>query len=389
MPLRRIVVAILLVALCAAAADLLDLTSPSYYLQTESRLRDAIARSGRTTPANPNLLFLAIDSDSVSLDETLDLEGLFSSSSGNPESRRALEIMSKGWPWNREIYAIILERLVGAGAKVVAFDCLFPEPAPGDDAFRAALERFGPQAVIGSNFVSPENVNRSSKIPSSYDRPTETLIPKTPMPDERVGFTNFSPTKTKLCAALNIKSISVSPGRRWQLICPFRHVSFQKAGHPELIPNDLAEHFIRFTGAPRKGFRPRPLFEIFVPEYWEHNYGSGELIRDKIVIVGAEGRWQKDELNTPFGTMPGAEVHLNALNALLHGEFLKDLVAVSQRSCHNFGGLGWIWSLGKNSVALAAFGRSWGDRLRCTILRALVLQSSKSLSSVPCPASGT
>jgi len=79
---RRIVVAILLVALCATAADLLDLTSPSYYLQTESRLRDTIARSGRTTPANPNLLFLAIDSDSVSLDETLDLEGLFSSSSG-------------------------------------------------------------------------------------------------------------------------------------------------------------------------------------------------------------------------------------------------------------------------------------------------------------------
>ena len=81
MPLRRIVVAILLVALCAGAASLLDLSPPSYYLQTESRLRDAIARSGRTTPANPNLLFLAIDSDSVSLDETLDLEGLFSSSS--------------------------------------------------------------------------------------------------------------------------------------------------------------------------------------------------------------------------------------------------------------------------------------------------------------------
>ena len=89
------------------------------------------------TPPNPNLLFLAIDSDSVSLDETLDIEGLFSSSSSNPELRRALEIMSKGWPWNREIYAIILERLVGAGARVVAFDCLFPEPAPGDDAFRA------------------------------------------------------------------------------------------------------------------------------------------------------------------------------------------------------------------------------------------------------------
>ncbi len=217
-------------ALCAGAASSLDLSSPSYYLQTESRLRDVIARSGRTSPANPNLVFLAIDSDSVSLDETLDVEGLFSSSSSNAESRRALEIMSKGWPWNREIYALILERLIGAGAKVVAFDCLFPEPAPGDDAFRAALERFEPQAVIGSNFVCRENVYRSAKIPSSYDRPTETLTPRTPMPDERVGFTNFFADENKIVRGVNIKSTSGLPGNRWQLICPCRHLSLQKRG---------------------------------------------------------------------------------------------------------------------------------------------------------------
>ena len=82
-----------------------------------------------------------------------------------------------------------------------------------------------------------------------------------------------------------------------------------KAGHPELVPNSLAEHLIRFTGPPRVGFRPRPVFEIFVPEYWQHNYRSGEFLRDKIVIVGAEGKWQKDEIATPFGPMPGAEVH--------------------------------------------------------------------------------
>src|SRR5690349_21186082 len=325
MPLRRIVVAILLVGFCTGAGCLLDPLSPRVYLQTEFRLRDAIARAGRTSPANPNLVFLAIDSDSVSLDETLDVEGLFSSSSSHAESRRALEIMSKGWPWNREIYALILERLVGSGARVVAFDCLFPEPAPGDDAFRAALERFGPQAVIGSNFVSRENVNRSPKIPSSYDRPSEVLIPKTPRPDERVGFTNFFADENKIVRGAQYKVDFRAPGEPMATYLSLSALVASKAGHAELIPNDLAEHFMRFTGAPRKGFRPRPIFEIFVPEYWEHNYGSGELIRDKIVIVGAEGKWQKDELNTPFGTMPGAEVHLNALNALLHGEFLKDL----------------------------------------------------------------
>src|SRR5437868_9412138 len=322
---RRIVVVLLLAAVCAAAATLLDLTSPTSYVQTESRVQDSIARAGRKTPANPDLLFLAIDSDSLSLDETLDLRGLFSSSSSDPESQRALEIMSKGWPWNREIYAMILERLVRAGAKVVAFDCLFPAPAPGDDAFRSALERFQPQAVIGSNFVSPDNVDRSPRIPSSYEPPAETLILKAPTQDERVGFTNFFTDEDKVVRGAQYQ---VAFREREDSIATYLSLSARvvsKTGHLELIPNDLAEHLIRFTGPPRIAFRPHPLFEIFVPEYWEHNYNSGELIRDKIVFVGAEGKWQKDELMTPFGAMPGAEVHLNALNALLHGEFLKDL----------------------------------------------------------------
>jgi signal transduction histidine kinase len=325
MPPRCTLVVLLLATLCATAATLLDFTSPSYYGQTESRVRDAIARSGRTTPANPDLLFLAIDSDSVSLDETLDLQGLFSSSSRDPGSRRALEIMCKGWPWNREIYALILDRLVRAGAKVVAFDCLFSASAPGDDAFRVALERFKPQAVIGSNFVSPDNVERSSRIPSSYEPPAETLIPKTPTQDERVGFTNFFADENKVVRGAQYR---VAFRERENSIATYLSLSARvvsKAGHPELIPNDLAEHLIRFTGPPRTAFHPRPLFEIFVPEYWEHNYRSGELVRDKIVVIGAEGKWQKDELLTPFGPMPGAEVHLNVLNSLLHRESVRDL----------------------------------------------------------------
>lgn len=322
---KRTLVVFLFAALCAAAGTLLEFSAPSYYRQSESALRDAIARSGRTTPANPELLFLAIDSNSVTLDATLDLQGLFSSSSSDPGSRRALQIMSNGWPWNREIYGMVLERLLRAGAKVVAFDCLFPTPAPGDDAFHLALEQFRDQVVIGSNFVSPDNVERSSRIPSSYEPPAETLIPKTAAQDERVGFTNFFADENRIVRGAQYR---VAFGEHENSIAPYLSLSARvvaKAGHPELVPNDLAEHLIRFTGPPRTAFRPHSLFEIFVPEYWEHNYHSGELVRDKIVVVGAEGKWQKDELLTPFGPMPGAEVHLNVLNALLHGESIRDL----------------------------------------------------------------
>lgn len=322
---RRIVIVLLLATLCAAVAIALDLIRPAFYVQAEYRMRDLIARSGRTTPSNPDLVFLAIDSPSVSLDEELDLEGILASSATEPASRGALKLMTKRWPWDREVYALILERLVGAGAKVVAFDCLFPAPGPGDDAFRVALDRFKSHVVIGSNFVSPERVDRSLRIPSSYEPPTEGLIPNAPIPDDRVGFTNFFTGENT-----SVRGAQYRVGFRAHGSATAAHLSISariaiKAGHPELVPNDLAEHTIRFTGPPRKGFPPHSVFEIFVPEYWEHNYRFGESLRNKIIVVGAEGNWQKDELVTPFGFMPGAELHLNSLNALLHGEFLKEL----------------------------------------------------------------
>src|SRR5207248_7519496 len=132
--------------------------------------------------------------------------------------------------------------------KVVAFDCLFPEPAPGDDAFRAALERFAPQAVIGSNFVCRENVYRSAKIPSSYDRPTKTLTPRTPMPDERVGFTNFFADENKIVRGAQYKVEFRDRGASMATYLSLSARAVSKAGHPELIPTDLADHLIRFPG---------------------------------------------------------------------------------------------------------------------------------------------
>ena len=328
---RRILTIGLLTIVCAAFGIALELFRPAFYVQVEYRLRDLIARSGRTTPSNPDLVFLAIDSASVTLDPELDLNGLLSSSASDPGSHRALEIMTKGWPWDREVYALILDRLIGAGAKVVAFDCLFPTPASGDDAFRAALDRYNQQVVIGSNFVSPDNIDRTFKMPSSYAPPAPTLITNAAT-DARAGFTNFFTGENKVVREAQYRVAFREHGSSTETYFSLSARAVSKAGDPELVPKDLGEYPIRFTGPPRAGFRPHSVFEIFVPEYWEHNYRSGESFRGKIVIVGAEGKWQKDELATPFGPMPGAELHLNALNALLHREFLRELSPLGSTS---------------------------------------------------------
>jgi hypothetical protein len=91
---RRILTIVLLTIGCAAFGIALELFRPAFYVQVEYRLRDLIARSGRTTPPNPDLVFLAIDSASVTLDPELDLNGLLASSASDPGSHRALEIMT-------------------------------------------------------------------------------------------------------------------------------------------------------------------------------------------------------------------------------------------------------------------------------------------------------
>jgi signal transduction histidine kinase len=325
---RRTLIAALLTAVCAGVAVWLDLERPAYSASIEYRLRDLIARSGRTAPPNLDLVFLAIDSDSVNLDPTLDVQGLFSSVANDPECKHALELMTKPWPWNREVYAAIARQLLNAGAKLVAFDCLFPDPGPGDDAFRSALDEFKSQIVIGGNFVSRVDADMSRSVPSSYQPPSKTLLPHAKKPDDRVGFTNFFTGDDQVVRNIQYR---VAFRDRENPIASYFSLAARIAnntGHAEQIPPGIGERIIRFTGARDIGFPPHPIFEILVPEYWQHNYRSGEFFRGKTVIVGAEGKWKKDELGTPLGPMSGAEIHLNALNALLHGEFLRELSPV-------------------------------------------------------------
>jgi adenylate cyclase len=309
-----------------AAAALLELSRPLAYVRLNNLYRDAINRSGRTTPQNPNLVFLAIDAASVSLDQT-DIDQIYGLSDDTSDAARALRLMSKSFPWSREVYGVVLERLVQAGARVVIFDLNFPTPTENDTSFRTALDRYADHVVIGSNFVT-----------ESLVRPCETLVPQSMPTDRRIGFTNFWADEDEVVRRaqfrvtfeqvrnLKIKSdsekfLSVAAG------------ALLKSGFGEKVPNDLDAHAFRFTAPPRNGFPPHSLFEIFVPTFWRQNYQTGQFFRDKIVIVGAEGNWQHDEHPTPFGNMPGAELHLNAINAAIHREFVRELPPVANLIC--------------------------------------------------------
>jgi adenylate cyclase len=327
--MKRALIITSLALVCLGALLLLDHYEPFAYLRVRNLYQDALARSGRTTPRNPDLVFLAIDSDSVGLEETADVEQLYGLKAADSVEAHGLRLMSRGWPWPREVYASVLDRLVHAGAKVVVFDLTFPTSTEDDAPFRAALEQYKDRVVIGSNFISAPS-RESSTTGTIYTRPADTLISQNEAIEDRVAYTNFWPDDDEVVRRARYQmTFEEADGAMAradsQRVLSLSSAALIKAGHRADIPSNSNGHLFRFTAPPQQGFVTHSIFEIFVPAYWQHNFQSGEFFRGKIVLIGAEGNWQHDEHLTPFGAMPGPEIHLNAMNAALHGAFIREL----------------------------------------------------------------
>ena len=343
MSTKKITRAIALACTVLFALLALDRYQPFAYTRLRYLYRDAVSRAGRVAKIDPSLVFLAIDSDSVGLDEQVDARQLYGITDDTSIEGRAFTLMSKRFPWPREVYGLILERLVKAGAKVVAFDLTFPTSTDGDEPFRNALDEFREHVLIGSNFVNP-SWNGLALSGASHTRPPDSLIPQTTPIDDRVAFTNFWPDPDDVVRRAQYRVTfeqiqNVTPGPESERFVSLAARALLKSGNAQAIPPDLEDHMFRFAGGARRGFPPHPLFEIFVPDYWKHNYKDGEFFRDKIVIVGAEGNWQHDEHQTPFGSMPGPELHLNAINAALQGEWIHEMSPGTQIALTIFAGL--------------------------------------------------
>src|SRR5439155_10080077 len=75
----------------------------------------------------------------------------------------ALQLMQQPWPWDRRVYAAVLEKLMDAGAKVVVFDFVFASETEGDDDFAQALQKYKDHVVIGEMFQVEQGVKGPTK----------------------------------------------------------------------------------------------------------------------------------------------------------------------------------------------------------------------------------
>ena len=326
---------------CTGVIALLYL-SERFLTQAERSSRDWLLTnsSAKRAPASPRLILLAIDEDSRTLD-TLFPEDL--------EKSPALRLMKQGFPWNREVYAHIIDRLSDAGASVIAFDMVFPSERDGDEAFRAALLRHPGKVVIGTNLAEKGQIDDRATQESSMGThilPTPALQPP-PGVRSWLGFVNVKPDPDGLVRRVFFRTT-----------LPEYYGKPSSAKLPELLSLDARaleniglDNHIPKTRKPvmlrdAEEFQPRSLHEIFVDTQWNAPpYNGGALFKDKIVVIGSTEQASEDRVQTPFGMKHGVDVHLNAINAALNDAFISETSQTVDVAL--IGGAGLIaWMLG-------------------------------------------
>jgi adenylate cyclase len=306
----------------------------------EQSFEDLLRKEGRKTPAPADFVFLGIDQSTEELP-------LFT-----PEeiaSNRAFQLMKeKPFPWSREVWALLLDRLFAAGARVVIFDMIFNPPNEGDPAFHAALDRYRDKVVLGANF------DMANALHVQLITPNDKLIPPPQLLDDRVGFVNFwtDPIDGKVRAVTyrvtDRQLADRPPDSSEEVYQSLSARALAKIGHANDVPEDFRGHMIRFTSP--DAFAPRPLYEVFDPKFWHANYADGAFFKDKIVMVGSSAQVEHDTVVTPMSpTTLGPALHLQAMAAAMNHEFLRPTPART--------GLAMVIAAGLVAWSLVAFLR--------------------------------
>ncbi len=322
-------------------------------------------------PVKPpdNIVILAIDQ------ATLNQARIDQTDSNHPQNLSNSSV----WPFRRAVYAEVLERLMKAGARSVAVDVLWADPSsysPEDDAqLQQVLQRYAGRITLAASYETTQI--REGTL-------TQLTLPHGQLhsPAESIGSINFWTEPDNVW-----KEPDGAEGRIHRLGSQFPILLAQqqpdKAAYLQQMSNQyssFAEAILKAAKLPVKppqgdtifysgpsqggvgnlGFQYVPFWYVLNSGNWNGYLKKGEFFKDKIVLIGtASDNTLKDYLSTPFGKMPGVEVHANAIATLQEGTAIAD-------------GLPNPWFQGGFVVALVLVAAYFQSRQSSPIRRFLV-----------------
>ncbi|MEO5714032.1 MAG: adenylate/guanylate cyclase domain-containing protein [Luteolibacter sp.] len=292
------------------------ITSSQPFKLLEWRVYDFIHAFGAKTPADPDVVVLGIDEASLSLENSRafpeDIEG-----------SRPLQLMNEVYPWSREVYARVIERLVDAGAQTIVIDLIFPAPSgrhpEGDEILQRCLDKYRDHVILAADVVTRGIENGKNE---SVQLPDQGLIAQTWPPDKRIGLVSYWPDTDGVIREARFQ-YHLDPAQPEKTLHSFAASTLLSQNRGQCLPNDSDFHYVRFGDS--TNYPPISLHEIFVPSLWESNYGSGKSFAGKTVFLGTVALQQQDFQTTPVGKIAGVEIHAHVYAAAKAGQLLRGM----------------------------------------------------------------
>ncbi|WP_254978531.1 adenylate/guanylate cyclase domain-containing protein [Cyanobium sp. ATX 6A2] len=256
-------------------------------------------------PAPEQVVILAIDSPSLTLDQLL-----------TPEERQASPLWRDmgPWPWPRALQAELAAQLLERGARQVVLNVVLAEPSrygPSDDAtFRRRLEPWRSQLVLAAGWTverpAPGLAMGSLRRPSLVE---DWAIAGLPPPRE--GLTTVLQSPQGVATAI--------PGAAW--------MEDHLGGFQSPLPPPLAYAAARrpVPRAPLGINYPGPVGSIRRLSAWQLPQADPAFWRDRTVVIGATTAGLGDQLETPFGPQSGTDVQAAAIASVLSDQGLRPL----------------------------------------------------------------
>ncbi|HEY9651234.1 MAG TPA: serine/threonine-protein kinase, partial [Coleofasciculaceae cyanobacterium] len=281
-------------------------------------------RGSVTSPKQ--IVILAIDEESLA-------QGQFYQS--DPQTLAYLEPL-KTWPWKREVYGTVINRLIAAGAKSVALDIILDRPSSygqaDDEMLRQALQTHAGKVTLAASYEDAHT--RQGGLtqliqPNSIFQTNPMSVGSINYPMERNGRVHRLASQFPKVLAQSYPNQAKEFYEFVATVPSFDQATLKAAGlnYPQPKGDNI------FFYGPPGTFEIIPFWYVLEPSNWKGFLKNGQYFKDKIVLIGGTATLFQDYHPTPFSEswlypepMSGVEIHANAIATLLEGRSIAEAI---------------------------------------------------------------
>ncbi|MGA7937122.1 MAG: adenylate/guanylate cyclase domain-containing protein [Kovacikia sp.] len=225
------------------------------------------------------------------------------------------------WPWSRAAYATAIEKVMAAGAKAVAVDIVFDSPSDrpeADQRLQKVLQRYRGRVTLAAMHTS--SLSGGGGLDQLvYPDPMFQTTPGS------IGFINYLLEPggqyrrfawSYLKEKINSDLLQSQPEA-----ISFPEAALKVANVPFSSPKG---DYIFFYGG-QYTFSTISFLDVLSPENWQVRQQQ-QIFKDKIVLIGPTAAFFNDFHPTPFGRIPGVEIHANEIATLLENRAIAEAI---------------------------------------------------------------